>query len=733
MSPTARLFIFSAIFLMGTGVPGAAQSAGPALPENNLPETKTKRIERSDAVETGRAKTTETRDAASVQPTQLSAAPSPAPAAEPGRTYFELLYTVDGTQIQGNRDRSFLNEGINHTAQASFFFNQPVRESWRFEHLVVGRYTDNPRVDPERSSLQRLYFRLSGPSFEANLGDALVNYSRLTFNQNIKGLHLWKDWTRRLRLTGTAGVFADRWGTIYRDYSAFRDIRLDCQAQSLPGAPAPGCVEYPAGSGQFILSPENPSKPYTRLVAGSRLEYKIGRGGWLAANWSHGKDLLQTLPEANTICEDNNTAVRTVRKLPVGCLANETELPGYRQPTTEAFRNSVVSGDGQYEIQPWKLRLRGEFAYSWSAGGIPPAGVTATNFVCATQPPVVGASVLDYRCFGGVAEDFAARGEASQRIGKLNWRVDYTRFQPDFLSVNARQIRDLQEISVRGEYELIRQVTVAASWRRSNDNLNGERNYTNVIRAPEARLILRALPFYRMLSVEVGYRERNLETQGSPLATERRKRSMRIPFLLVAAPVGASHFSFEYEHRHDIDSVVQQQSSDTGRFAIGFRGNYTWGEWDFSPFVRLEVERLAKNLPRNAELSPTDASLAYPQDFFDGYDTNRSLQAGFLLEAPRYLRLEAQYREFNSLTLSSLRASAALDPLLRSFYLNQGFKRPNWRAAATWKLFNDENRTLTIFYERNNNFFDTGDPFVPDLKSFRETVIGGSILLRFDR
>jgi hypothetical protein len=80
-----------------------------------------------------------------------------------------------------------------------------------------------------------------------------------------------------------------------------------------------------------------------------------------------------------------------------------------------------------------------------------------------------------------------------------------------------------------------------------------------------------------------------------------------------------------------------------------------------------------------------------------------------------------------------LQASAALDPARSFFYLNQGFKRPSWRAVLTYKIKNDENRLLNLFYQRFNNFFDPGDPFVVDLKSFRETVIGGSVILRFGR
>src|SRR5260370_28501074 len=130
------------------------------------------------------------KDAPSYDP--MSASPqgerprTPPPAIEPGQMYFELRYIVDGTDIQGNRERSFLHQGINHTAEFSFFSNEPIGDYHRFEVLGVGRYTNNPQVDPQRNSLQRAYLRLQGPSFEANLGDALVNFSALTFTQTVK-------------------------------------------------------------------------------------------------------------------------------------------------------------------------------------------------------------------------------------------------------------------------------------------------------------------------------------------------------------------------------------------------------------------------------------------------------------------------------------------------------------------------------------------------------------------
>ena len=89
-------------------------------------------------------------------PKQDASRPS-APAAEPGQVFFEIKYSVDGAQIQGNSDRTFLHEGINHAAEMSFFSNFPVQGIRRLEVLSVGRYTNNPRLDPERNSLQRFY------------------------------------------------------------------------------------------------------------------------------------------------------------------------------------------------------------------------------------------------------------------------------------------------------------------------------------------------------------------------------------------------------------------------------------------------------------------------------------------------------------------------------------------------------------------------------------------------
>jgi hypothetical protein len=699
----------------GTGVPASVGTPAPAEKKSTAPQG-------------GTPAAGGPQQKLEAPPPQVSgAAPRPAePNVEPGQTNLEIRYDVQGVSVQGNPDRSFLHactrsqilaaspnkprtcDSINNVTEISFLNNSPVFGSYRFETSIVGRYTDNPRVDPERNSLQRAYLRLAGRNLEATLGDSLVNYSRFSFSQNIKGLHIWKQLTDKVKFTGTIGYFTDRWGSLYRGAEYFRDI-----TSTLP------------------FNPATPAKPYTRAVAGFRLEGKAGKGGWAALNYSRGKDLLQSLPEA----------------------AN-------RLPAPEAADSHLISFDTYFDVRPLRMKVAGEAAYSWTIGGTPPATAVTIpgSFACAPQAPVVGAAVLDARCFSRRLGDAAYRAEVTQRIAKLNWRLDYSRFQPNFSSANARQIRDLQDFSVRGDYQFFRQFGLALSWRRSNDNLNAKRNFTSLVRAPKAWLTIRDLPFYRRLVLEVGYGERNLDTAGDPqatcvtipptvtirrpahpgclstetrAATEERIRSTRIPFFSLTLPVSSSSFNFDYEHRHDMDAVVNQNSTDTDRFAFGFRGNYTWNNWDVIPSFRYELERLAKFTPNNPALASTDPSLTYSIDFFGAHDSSRSFNAQLQIEAPRYIRFEGIYREFNSISLSPLKASAQLDPSLNFFYLNQGFKRPYWRAALTYKIKNDENRLLTAYYERGNNFFNTGDPFVPDQKSFRETILGGTLLLRF--
>ena len=193
-----------------------------------------------------------------------SPAPSggiPNPGTVTGNLQFVELRTFSNlTRITGvARERSFLTGGNNNGVDLSYLedFTRGVN---RFEVVSVGRYTEDPRVDPEHNSLQRAYFRITNPHYEVNLGDYLVSYSRFTYNQNLKGAHfIWKaPWGHGFRLLANAGTFTDRYGSLFKE-----DIF---------------------------------GKPYTRAVSGVRAEQKLSDNKLIALTWAYGDDIVRSLP-----------------------------------------------------------------------------------------------------------------------------------------------------------------------------------------------------------------------------------------------------------------------------------------------------------------------------------------------------------------------------------------------------------------------------------------------------
>jgi hypothetical protein len=163
------------------------------------------------------------------------------------------------TEVNGDRTRSFREPGLNDLGEFNYFADHEFSGNRRIQALGMFRSTDDPSVDPERNSLQKAYLRFYGPQDEYILGDALVNYSRLTFNQNIKGLvATWKlgpDW----KLSAASGVFIDRWGSLYKD----------------------------------LLG-----RPYMAVVSGARVERKVMRDSAIGLNFSTSDDQVGTLPYA---------------------------------------------------------------------------------------------------------------------------------------------------------------------------------------------------------------------------------------------------------------------------------------------------------------------------------------------------------------------------------------------------------------------------------------------------
>jgi len=662
----------------------------------------------------------------------VQAAPPKESAPEAGELFFEWKYGLNSTDIKRNEDRSFLHEGVNHIFDFSHFSKRPLERGRRLESTAVFRYTDDPRVDPERNSLQRAYTKLTGPTFAFTAGDGLVNYSRFSFNQNIKGLNLQKEVESLdgMRLTGTAGVFTDRWGSLFRGWEKFTDFRT-----------AP--------------DPRVPSKPYTRMVLGFRLDKSFGENQWVGVNYSHGSDIIRSLPP-------------------------ETQLAPYN--------NHVASVDWLW-VFARNLRFGGELAES--------------------------ASDFDARFQRGLSSDYAARLELSQRWQRYRWRLEVTRFTPNFFSVNARQVQDLQDASAQVTVDLTKQVSLTGAFRRTNDNLPGRptlafirrdhcisserplclralgsgsnrtvqvhdasnrlvglpsfdhvvdsegREKTTVVRAPDIHLNIRSLPFWSRLLLEVGYRERAFETtnKGSydltpqknknvvpkahvivanPLFSE---RATKVPYFDVSFPLGIHQFKVGYEYRRNRDRVQPENSTFTHRVTALYRlPSLFLRDWTLSTDLKFETERESKQVDLEELEDPaTELPLVDPLTLRplvrrrSAGDQTRTLQGNATLEFPKYFTLDLMYRELSAELLSSF-VPVAPSPLagLRQF-ANGGYRRPKWRAQLQYRIRNDENRFFLFTVERNVDTFSVLDPSLPDERSFRERVAQVTFVYRFRR
>lgn len=515
--------------------------------------------------------------------------------------FLELRSFTNLTRVTGEaRDRSFLTGGRNSGLDLNYLENFGIGTR-RFEAVSVLRYTDDRRVDPERSSVQRAYFRINSPRSEYNFGDYLVSYSRLTYNQNLKGLHFIRQapWGAGFRLLGNAGVFTDRYGSLFKE--------------------------------------ELPGKPFTRVVSGLRAEQRITPDKTIGVNWAYGNDIVQSIP---------------------------------RDPVTgrEPFipvANNVVSLDTRLAFaRIWNLE--GELAYS------------------ITNP--------DTRFRSGNRKDYAGRVDNSLRVGPWTFNVFYTRIMPSFFAVNARQVADLQDVLARTGISLSPTVTAQFSYRRTNDGLRDRilnpgkvsqiLNPATVFQVPEFRMTFRDLPGLGSTLLDVGYRQRQ---QNQPGIAD---RVTRAPFAEIGIPIASTVLTLGFEHRANVDRLNPTNQTAANNASVAFRGIFDVGDWQVNPLLRYEHNR----------------------ELFDRVETGnntRTVQAALILDAPRYFIFEGMYRQIGA-TLFQDRP--VLDPVtLRpaSFEVTgpSGFRRPAVRGAVTFRLFNDENRFVTVSYERSNNLF----------------------------
>jgi hypothetical protein len=509
-----------------------------------------------------------------------------------GQRFLEFRSFTNLTRITGEaRERSFLTGGRNSAVDLSYLENFGFGTR-RFEAATVLRYTDDPRVDPEHSSVQRAYFRINSPQSEYNFGDYLVSYSRFTYNQNLRGLHFIRNapWGAGFRLLGNAGVFTDRYGSLFKD--------------------------------------EIPGKPFTRVVSGLRAEQRLTADKMIGVNWAYGNDIVRSIPI------DPATG-------------REPYIP---------IANNVVSLDTRMTMaRIWTLD--GELAYA------------------ITNP--------DTRFSTGSRKDYALRVDNSLREGPWTASLFYTRIMPSFLALNARQVADLEDLLFRTGLSPSPSVTAQFSYRRTTDDLRGESLQPGtVFEVPEIRMTFRNLPGWGSSILDVGYRERQQVQEGIA------DRVTRAPFVELGIPISSMVVTLGYEYRSNIDNLTQSNQTGANNASVALRGIFGIGDWQVNPLLRYEHNR----------------------EIFERVDTGnntRTLQAALILDAPRYFTFEAMYRQIGA-TLFQDRPTIdplTLQPLGFEVVGPTGFRRPAFRFAVTYRLKNDENKFVTLSYERNNNLF----------------------------
>jgi hypothetical protein len=589
---------------------------------------------------------------------------------ELGEIRMMTRYSQIGGSPQG-QSRSFHNEGANDLAEINYFTDRKFYDSnFRLQFITMFRGTNDSSIDPEKNSIQKAFVRLYSGRQEFIAGDALVNYSRLTFNQNIKGLTGSSKLGDKWKLSATAGVFVDRYGSLFKEQPGLTSAKC-----------APNIAVPPPG---YSVDPMC-GRPFTAMVSGARLEYAFTRDSALGFNMSSSDDLTFTRRD-----QPFNTA-----------------------PLPAANRVGSV----EMKLQKGMFRMDSEFAYS--ATDFDVRGNTCIA-PCDSRMPTPGL---------GFQGDWGGRLDASFRHHKWTFRTSYVRYEPNFASMNARQIADLQDFLFRVSYDIANWLTLDGTMRRSNDDLKGQNPYEKALWGPEGRFLFHDLPFYRKAVFEVGYRHRIIDgfnsfIPASGLVTGCVKSSsggmvcvdryLRQPYVELTLPIKTTFLTIGYERRQSVDSLQPGNTYNTDRVYGGLRGIYDIAGWHLNPSLRYEIERQGSR-PGLSNVLPGGVPTAI--DLFLLRQSNRLATASFYMEAPRWFIIELQFRD-NSSTGQA------------------GYSRPAYRANLTYKLMNDENKLFIFSFERNNNFYYS-DQYPPggalNPINFDERLIGMTFVYKFGK
>lgn len=397
------------------------------------------------------------------------------------------------TELNGDRTRSFRVPGSNNLAEFNLFIDRKFfNTKHRFQFLGMYRGTDDSSISPERDTLQKGYVRIFSPRDEYIIGDALINYSRLTFNQNIKGFSLSHLLGEKWKVSAVSGIFIDRWGSVWNT--------------KLTG------------------------RPYLAFIGGARLERTLwSRDSKIGWNYASSVDELGSLP----------TAVN-----------GSTPVPGKNYVTSMDSRFSTKWGlrfDGEFAYS-WtdfdrRFLAPGAANPCYNNLGVP------TQVTCATNTPqgALNRSQGDY----AVRMEASYRYKRfSLRSSFIRYQPNFTAANArqiadlqEFVVRGAYELASFLTIDGtvrRSNNDLRGQLDVA-----------GQPSNERILWNPEMKFIFHDLSFYKRATFEVGYRTRDTHTVNR-LGDS---RVVRIPYVEANIPVKQLFLTVGYERRQSKDFI----------------------------------------------------------------------------------------------------------------------------------------------------------------------------------
>jgi len=529
----------------------------------------------------------------------VGAAGSGAEDQELGEMRMMTRYSQIGGEPQG-RARSFHQEGSNNLAEFNYFLDRKLFDTGhRFQLLSMFRGTDDSSIDPERNSVQKAYLRMYSPRDEYIMGDALVNYSRLTFNQNIKGLSASWKLGSAWKLSSVGGVFIDRYGSLFKEQPA-------------------GCFPPPGVTAS--LSPQC-GRPFAAAVAGARLEYAFTRDSAVGFNFSSSDDM---------------TFTRRDRPF------NESPLPA---------TNRVASVDLKW--QAGRLRTDSEFAYSLTNFDRRFGLCVAP---CDSRVPTPGLGVQgDW----GARFDASYRWhKLSFRTSYVRFEPTFASMNArqiadlqDFLFRTSYDVTPWLTLDgvVRRSNDTLKQQNPYAKvlWGPEGRLIFHDLPFyrRGVFEVGYRHRIIDgssgAIPTSGLIAGCVA------KSSGAGMVCV--DRFLRTPYVEFTVPVSTTFLTLGYERRQTVDTLKPGGTSNVDRVYAALRGIYDLGGWHINPSMRYEVERQGSR-PGLDNVLPGNVPTAI--DLFLLRESNRLATAALYVETPRWFIVELAFRDNSATTVS---------------------------------------------------------------------------------